>query len=84
MDEHIEQLILRLMARGMGLQTIPVFIRDVARVVMDSSYVTLTLVNRRLCERGWPEDGLDERCLQLIVELLEASEVLRVQRVLLQ
>jgi hypothetical protein len=84
MDERIERLILRLMSRGMRLQTIPTFIRDVARVVIDSSYVTHSLVNRRLVERGWPEDGLDECSLQLIVELLEASEVLRVQRVVLQ
>jgi hypothetical protein len=84
MDEHIEQLVLRLTARGMGLQTIPAFIRDVARVVIDSRYVSCALVNRRLAERGWPEDRLDERSLQLIVRLLEESEVLQVQRVLLQ
>lgn len=84
MDEKIEQLVLRLMSRGMTLQTIPAFIRDVARVVLDSHYITHHLVCCRLTERGWPEDGLDERSLQLIVELLEASEVLRVQRVVLQ
>jgi hypothetical protein len=83
MDEHIEQLVLRLMARGMGLRTIPNFIRDVARVVIESRYVTCALVNSKLAERGWPAEHLDERSLQLIVELLEESEVLRVQRVLL-
>ena len=84
MDKQIEQLILRLMAKGMGLQTIPNFIRDVARVVIDSRYVTCPIVNRRMMERGWPEDGLDEHSLALIVELLEESEVLHVQRVVLQ
>jgi hypothetical protein len=84
MDEQIEQLVLRLLARGMGLRTIPAFIRDVARVVIESRYVTCGLVNERLTERGWPPQHLDEQSLQLIVELLEESEVLQVQRIILQ
>jgi hypothetical protein len=83
MDERIEQLVLRLMSRGMGLQAIPPYIRDVARLVIGSKYVTCSLINDRLGECGW-EFPLDEGSLQLIVELLERSEVLRVQRVVLQ
>ncbi|MFH0808866.1 MAG: hypothetical protein V2A77_00105 [Pseudomonadota bacterium] len=84
MEDNFEQLVVCLIGRGLVPQTIPAFLRDVARVMIDSRYVTCAMVNILLSERGWPDAPLDESSLDLVLGILEQSNVVRIQRVLLQ
>jgi len=57
--------------KGLGPETIPGLLRDVANILLDSKYVTRNLVNERLAYLGWGESVLDETSLQLIILILE-------------
>jgi hypothetical protein len=80
MDDCLEQLVLRLLGRGMRLVAIPTFIKDSARVVLENRQVTCGNVAFRLEEMGWPEGSMDELTLKLLMDLLEESQIIHVER----
>ena len=79
MDEHLEFLVQRMVNKGLGPEMIPGLIRDVANILLDSRYITCTLVNEKLAYLGWDESILDETSLQLIIFFLEQHGALKAQ-----
>ena len=71
MEELIRILIERLAGKGMEINTIPAFIRDLANIMVANGYSSLQELNRRLKSLGWDDFELDDHTLQLIIAIFE-------------
>ena len=71
MENLIRILIGRLVGKGMEIDTIPAFIRDLANTMVANSHSSLQELNRRLKSLGWNDFELDDYTLQLIIAILE-------------
>ena len=71
MEELIRILIDRLVGKGMAINTIPAFIRDLANVMVANGYSNLRELDSRVRSLGWDDFELDDHTLQLIIAILE-------------
>ena len=71
MEELIRILIDRLVGKGMAINTIPAFIRDLANVMVANGYSSLQELNSRVHSLGWDDFELDDHTLQLTIAILE-------------
>jgi len=71
MEKLIKILIERLAKKGMEINTIPAFIRDLANAMVANGYSGLKGLNRRLKSLGWDHFELDDHTLQLIIAIIE-------------
>lgn len=65
--EIVRVLIDRLVGRGMAINTIPAYVRDLGRTISVKPPPTLEDLNRRLQLLGWDDFELDDHTLQLII-----------------
>jgi len=73
MDRLIKILRERLVEKGLELNNIPAFIRNVANSITVNPYASLTDLNRRLHLLGWDDIDLDDYILQLIIASFESN-----------
>ena len=65
--EIVRVLIDRLVGRGMAINTIPAYVRDLGRTISVTPPPTLQDLNRQLQLLGWDDFELDDHTLQLII-----------------
>ena len=75
MDNVIRVMIDRLVEKGLEIDTIPAFIRDVANVFGSNPHLDLQELNSRLKLLGWFGFDLDDHTLQLILLNFEPGEI---------
>lgn len=75
MKELLQVLIERLAKKGVRINVIPAFIRDLASVMVANSYSSLQELDRRVKSLGWDDFELDDHTLQLIRAILEPDFV---------
>ena len=63
----ITTLIERLVGKGIEINTIPAYIRDLANILAMNSHLTLEELNGRLRSLGWDDFELDDHTLQLVL-----------------
>jgi hypothetical protein len=68
---HADALWLVGVTKDMGLEGAPRLVGDVANILSRSSYVTRTIMNRKLGRLGWDESLLDKADLQIVIFVLE-------------
>jgi len=73
MDQIIRVLIERLVGKGMEINNIPAYIRDLANSVSFNGYSSLRELNGRLEMLGWTDFELDDHTLQLIMANFETD-----------
>jgi hypothetical protein len=73
MDQIIRVLIERLVGKGMEINNIPAYIRDLANTVSVNGYLSLQELNGRLEMLGWDDFELDDHTLQLIMANFETD-----------
>jgi hypothetical protein len=71
MTQITEVLIQRLVEKGLLLETIPGFVRDVANTISENRHTELDVVNKRLWMLGWNPIELDYHTFQLLIANLE-------------
>ena len=57
----------RLVGKGMDINTIPAYVRDLGRTISVTPPPTLQDLNRQLQLLGWDDFELDDHTLQLII-----------------
>ena len=75
MDEVIKVLIERLVGKGMKIDTIPAYVRDLSNTIEALSDSNLDELNRKMELLGWNEIHLDDHTLQLILVSLDECEM---------
>jgi len=73
MNQLGEILRKRLISKGLGLSTIPAFIRNIANSLTNNPYMSLQALSRQLHLLGWDEFELDDYTLELIIACLESD-----------
>jgi hypothetical protein len=71
MESTIGHLLERIRKKGIKPQEIPQFIGDTLIILHDSGEFSVENINRKLGNRGWNEQVVDEGTLELIASLLE-------------
>ena len=80
MERDIVDYLLDHMAkRGVDIDILKGLIREVGNIAINTSYISLKIVNERLEYLGWGKDVLDEKGLQLILLFLEDSGFIKVK-----
>ena len=74
MERIITTLIERLVGKGMEINTIPAYIRDLANILAVNSHLSLEELNDRLRSLGWDDFELDDHTLQLILANFETED----------
>ena len=69
----ITTLIERLVGKGMEINAIPAYIRDLANILAMNSHLTLEEFNGRLRSLGWDDFELDDHTLQLVLANFETD-----------
>ena len=69
----ITTLIERLVGKGIEINTIPAYIRDLANILAMNSHLTLEEFNGRLRSLGWDDFELDDHTLQLVLANFETD-----------
>jgi hypothetical protein len=75
---YIDYLFSYMTEKGLDEDTMKGLIREVGRIAIDTSYISLKMVNERLEYLGWGKDVLDEKGLQLILSVLEDKGFIQV------
>lgn len=73
MERIITTLIERLVGKGMEINTIPAYIRDLVNILAMNSHLSLEELNDRLRSLGWDDFELDDHTLQLILANFETE-----------
>jgi hypothetical protein len=73
MEQTTGIMIERLLGKGMEIENIPPYIRDLANALSADGEISLSELNRRLHLLGWGDFELDDQTLQLIMIHLEAD-----------
>ena len=73
MEQIITTLIERLVGKGMEINNIPAYIRDLANILAVNSHLNLEELNGRLGSLGWDDFELDDHTLQLILANFETN-----------
>lgn len=71
MEVLIRILIRRLVGKGMEINTIPAYIRDMANIMVANAYSSLQELNKRMLSLGWDNFELDDYTFQLIIATFE-------------
>ena len=71
MDQILGILMERLSRKGMEINTVPAYIRDLSNSIANNRFLSLKGLNRRLQSLGWDDFELDDHTLQLIIANLE-------------
>ena len=77
MEELIRILIDRLVEKGMAINTIPAFIRDLANTMVANGCSSLRELDNRVRSLGWEDFELDDHTLQLIIAILEPDFIFK-------
>jgi hypothetical protein len=64
-------LIERLVKKGMGINSIPAYIRDLANANTNNQLLSRKDLNRQMQLLGWDDFALDDHTLQLIIANIE-------------
>lgn len=75
----VDYLLDHMVKRGVDIDILKGLIREVGNIAINTSYISLKIVNERLEYLGWGKDVLDEKGLQLILLLLEDSGLIKVK-----
>ena len=75
MEELLQVLIERLVKKGVRINIMPAFLRDLASVMVVNGYSDLRELNSRVKSLGWDDFELDDHTLQLIRAILEPGFV---------
>ncbi|MCD6255255.1 MAG: hypothetical protein J7J44_03160 [Deltaproteobacteria bacterium] len=75
----VDYLLDHMVKRGMDIDILKGLIREVGNIAINTSYISLKIVNERLEYLGWGKDVLDEKGLQLILLFLEDSGLIKVK-----
>ena len=75
MEEVVKALIERLVGKGMKIDTIPAYVRDLSNTIEALSDSNLDELNRKMELLGWNEIHLDDHTLQLILVSLDEGEM---------
>ena len=75
----VNYLLDHMVKRGVDIDILKGLIREVGNIAINTSYISLKIVNERLEYLGWGKDVLDEKGLQLILLLLEDSGLIKVK-----
>ena len=73
MERIITTLIERLVDKGIEINTIPAYIRDLANILAMNSHLSLKEINGRLQSLGWNDFELDDHTFQLILANFETD-----------
>lgn len=73
MDRMIKTLIDRLVRKGMEIETIPAYIRNLVHTISVDVILSPQELNRRLQLLGWDDFELDDHTLQLIIAIFETD-----------
>jgi hypothetical protein len=73
MSQLTEIVIKRLKERGIRLDIIPGFVRDLVNAISNNPECSLQELNSRLHFLGWDDFELDEHTLQLVIAGFEAG-----------
>ena len=73
MKPLIRTLTDRLVEKGMGVTSIPAFIRNVSNILAAHPAASLDELNRRLQLVGWVDFRLDDYILQMIIAAFECG-----------
>ncbi len=76
---NINYLLDHMAKRRVSIDMLRGLIREVGNIAMNTSYVSLKVVNEWLEYLGWGKDVLDEKGLQLILLVLEENGFINVQ-----
>lgn len=71
---YIDYLLDHMAKREVNIDMLMGLIRDVGHIVINSSDISLKLVNEQLEHLGWGKNVLDEKGLQLILLVLEEKK----------
>ena len=74
MEEIKSIMIKRLIGKGIKINNIPAYIRDLANIFTDHSTLSLQDLDLKLRLLGWDDFELDDHTLQLIVAFFEAND----------
>jgi len=75
----VDYLLDHMVKRGVDIDILKGLIREVGNIAINTSYISLKIVNERLEYLGWGKDVLDEKGLQLILLFLEDSGLIKVK-----
>ncbi|MDL1972652.1 MAG: hypothetical protein LWW78_05355 [Deltaproteobacteria bacterium] len=75
----VDYLLDHMVKRGVDIDILKGLIREVGNIAINTSYISLKIVNERLEYLGWGKDVLDEKGLQLILLFLEDSGFIKVK-----
>ena len=73
MDQIIRIMIECLVGKGIGISTIPAYIRNLANTLSVNPHSSFQELNRRMQLLGWNDFELDDHTLQLIIAIFEAD-----------
>ncbi|KPJ63909.1 MAG: hypothetical protein AMJ45_06725 [Syntrophobacter sp. DG_60] len=76
---NIDYLLDHMTKRRVNIDVLRGLIREVGNIAMNTSYVSLKVVNEWLEYLGWGKNVLDEKGLQLILLVLEENGLINVQ-----
>ncbi len=76
---NIDYLLDHMTKRRVNIDVLRGLIREVGNIAMNTSYVSLKVVNEWLEYLGWGKNVLDEKGLQLILLVLEENGFINVQ-----
>jgi len=80
-ENYIYYLSDHMTKRGVSIDMLKGLIREVGHMAINSSYISLNMVNERLEYLGWGKDVLDEKGLQLILLVLEKKPPIFIEEI---
>lgn len=79
MEDIKSIMIKRLIDKGIKINTIPAYIRDLANIFTDCSTLSLQDLDLKLRLLGWDDFELDDHTLQLIIAFFEANDSFKLE-----
>ncbi len=73
MERILNVMMQRLAKKGITIDTMPAYIRDLANAITSDQVLSLKELNRKMHLLGWDNFELDDHTLQLVIANLENS-----------